>query len=328
MNQMLKQHNSQQSMENIENLKQILSNLMLLSFSQEEILIALTGIDSNDPTLNQINLDQKRITDQSKIVKDSLYALAMRTPQINSMINNELISMELNLEKVRENLEDALFPNARMNQQFVITAVNNLALLLNEALENLEKQMADGMEGDQECENPGSGKPGMNMLKETSENIKQQLQKMIEQMKNGKSGPMSQQLGESLMQHEMMQQMLRDLMNNGSVGSDAKSQLQKIDQLLEQNRRELMNKTINSQTITRQNLITTRLLEAEKAEMEREFENKRESESATDFYSNPVKFFEYKEKDNFSIEYLNKNSHQLNNFYNYIYKQYLQNMEK
>lgn len=328
MNQMLKQNNSQQSMENIENLKQILSNLMLLSFSQEEILIALTGIDSNDPTLNQINLDQKRITDQSKIVKDSLYALAMRTPQINSMINNELISMELNLEKVRENLEDALFPNARMNQQFVITAVNNLALLLNEALENLEKQMADGMEGDQECENPGSGKPGMNMLKETSENIKQQLQKMIEQMKNGKSGPMSQQLGESLMQHEMMQQMLRDLMNNGSVGSDAKSQLQKIDQLLEQNRRELMNKTINSQTITRQNLITTRLLEAEKAEMEREFENKRESESATDFYSNPVNFFEYKEKDNFSIEYLNKNSHQLNNFYNYIYKQYLQNMEK
>jgi DNA-binding transcriptional MerR regulator len=295
---------------------------MFLSFSQEEILMALTGIDSNDPMLNQINLEQKRISDQSKIVKDSLYALALRTPQINSLVNNELMSMELNLEKIRDQLEDAQFSNARVSQQFVITAVNNLALLLNEALENLEKQMADGMEGDQECENPGSGKPGMNMLKETSENIKQQLQKMIEQMKNGKTGPMSQQLGESLMQHEMMQQMLRDLMNNGSVGSEAKSQLQKIDQLLEQNRRELMNKTINAQTITRQNLITTRLLEAEKAEMEREFENKRESESATDFYSNPVKFFEYKEKDNFSIEYLNKNSHQLNNFYNYIYKQY------
>ena len=328
MNQMLKQNSTQQNMENIENLRQILSNLMVLSFSQEEILIALTGIDSNDPMLNQINLNQKRISDQSKIVKDSLYALAMRTPQINSLVNNELMSIELNLEKIRENLDDALFPNARMNQQFVITAVNNLALLLNEALENIEKQMADGMDGDQECEKPGSGKPGMNMLKQASENIKQQLEKMIEQMKNGSPGQMSQQLGESLMQHEMMQQMLRDIMNNGSVGSDAKSQLQKIDQMLEQNRRELMNKTINSQTITRQNLITTRLLEAEKAEMEREFENKRESESATDFYSNPVKFFEYKGKDNYSIEYLNKNSHQLNNFYNYKYKQYLNNIEK
>ena len=139
---------------------------------------------------------------------------------------------------------------------------------------------------------------------------------------------MSQQMGQSLMQHEMMQQMLRDLMNNGSVGSGTKEQLKYIDNMLEQNRKELMNKSINAQTIARQNLITTRLLEAEKAEMEREFENKRESESADEFYSNPIKFFEYKEKENFTIEYLNKNSHKLNNFYINKYKQYLNNIEK
>ena len=89
-----------------------------------------------------------------------------------------------------------------------------------------------------------------------------------------------------------------------------------------------MKKSINAQTIARQNLITTRLLEAENAEMEREFEEKRESESADDFYSNPVKFFEYKEKDNYTIEYLNKNSHKLNNFYNYKYKQYINSLQK
>ena len=151
---------------------------------------------------------------------------------------------------------------------------------------------------------------------------------MIDQMKNGQGQNMSQQMGQSLMQHEMMQQMLRDLMNNGSVGSGTKKQLQQIDNMLEQNRKELMNKSINAQTVARQNLITTRLLEAEKAEMEREFENKRESESADEFYSNPIKFFEYKEKENFTIEYLNKNSHKLNNFYINKYKQYLNNIEK
>ena len=62
--------------------------------------------------------------------------------------------------------------------------------------------------------------------------------------------------------------------------------------------------------------------------MEREFEEKRESESADEFFSNPVKFFEYKEKDNYTIEYLNRNSHKLNNFYNYKYKQYLNKMEE
>jgi len=74
-------------------------------------------------------------------------------------------------------------------------------------------------------------------------------------------------------------------------------------------------------------LITTRLLEAEKAEMERDFDDKRESKSADEFYSNPLKFFEYKENDNFTIEYLNKNSNKLSNFYNNKYKQYLNNIE-
>jgi len=328
MQQMLDSNMQRQNMENIENLKQILSNLILLSFSQEDILTELQGISDRDPSLIQLNQKQKKIVDQSNIVKDSLYALAMRTPQITTMVNNELLTLEINLKKATEQLEEGLFPNARVSQQFVITSTNNLALMLNEALENLEEQMANAEPGDQQGESQGNGKPGMSMMKESSENIKRQLEKMIQQMKNGKGQNMSQQMGESLMQHEIMQQMLRELINNGSVGSGAKQKLQHIDNMLEQNRKQLMNKNINSEMISRQNLITTRLLEAEKAEMEREFENKRESESAEDFYSNPVKFFEYKEKDNFTIEYLNKNSHKLNNFYINKYKQYLNNIEQ
>ncbi len=327
MQQMLDMNNQKQNQENIQNLRQILSNLILLSFTQEEVLTDMQGINVKDPKLTELNQKQKRILDQSNIVKDSLYTLAMRTPQISSMVNNELVSMEINLKKAKEQMEEALFSNALGSQQFVITAANNLALMLNEALENLEKQQANSQPGDQQCENPGNGSSGMGQMKEQAESIKQQLQKMIDQMKNGNPGKMSQQMGQSLMQHEMMQQMLRDMMNSGNVGSQAKDALKQIDDMLEQNRKELMNKSINAQTITRQNLITTRLLEAEKAELEREFEDKRESESAEDFYSNPVKFFEYKEKENYSIEYLNKNAHKLNNFYNKKYKQYLNNIQ-
>jgi hypothetical protein len=327
MQQMLDMNTQQQNMENITNLKQILSNLIFLSFAQENVLSGLNGIADKDPALLQLNKDQKRIFEQSKIVKDSLYTLAMRTPQITSMVNNELLAIEINLKKTGDEMQEALFPNARVSQQFVVTSLNNLALMLNEALENLEEQMANAQPGDQECENPGNGKPGMNSLKQASESIKEQLQKMIEQMKNGNQQNMSQQMGQSLMQHEMMQQMLREMMNNGSVGSDAKQQLQQIDNMLEQNRKELMNKSINAQTIARQNQITTRLLEAEKAELEREFEDKRESETADEFYSNPVRFFEYNGKENISIEYLNKNSHKLHNFYNNKYKQYLKNID-
>ena len=328
MQQMLNSNTMEQNMENIENLRQILGNLVYLSFGQEEILDGLTSINVNDPALNKLNQEQRKIQNQSQIVKDSLYALAKRTPQINTMVNNELLTLELNLGKALEQMEEGQFPNARASQQYVITSTNNLALMLDEALQNLEEQMANAQPGNQQCEKPGQGKPGMNMLKQQSQDIKQQLQQMIEQMKNGEGKPGNQQLGQSLMQHEMMQQMLREIMNNGQVGSGARKALQQIDDILEQNRKQLMNKNVNAQMISRQNQITTRLLEAEKAEMEREFEDKRESQTAEDFYSNPVKFFEYKEDKNFSIEYLNRNSHKLNNFYNNKYKQYLNNIEK
>jgi hypothetical protein len=327
MQQMLNSNTMQQNMENIQNLRQILSNLVYLSFEQENVLNGLAGINSIDPVLNELNLQQRRIKDQSRIVKDSLYALAKRTPQINSMVNNELITLELNLNKALDEMTEGLYPNARASQQFVMTASNNLALMLNEALENLEEQMANAQPGDQQCENPGQGKSGMNMLKQESESIKQQLQQMIEQMKNGNPQNMNQQMGQSLMQHEMMQQMLREIMNNGSVGSDARKTLQEIDNLLDQNRKQLMNKNINAQMISRQNQITTRLLEAEKAEMEREFEDERQSRTAEDFQSNPAQFFEYQIRDNSTLEYLNRNSHKLSNFYNNKYKQYLNNMQ-
>ena len=327
MQQMLNSNTMQQNMENIQNLRQILSNLVYLSFEQERLLNELSGININDPSLNNMNRQQLRIKNQSQIVKDSLYALAKRTPQINSLVNNELISMEMNLDKSLDEMAEGLYPNARSSQQFVMTSANNLALMLNEALENLEKQMANAQPGDQQCESPGQGQSGMNMLKQQSENIRNQLEQMIEQMKSGNPQQMNQQMGQSLIQHEMMQQMLREIMNNGSVGSDARRALQQIDEMLEQNRKQLMNKNVNTQMISRQNQITTRLLEAEKAELEREFEDERESRSAEDFHSNPVEFFEYQEKNNAIIEQLNRNSHKLNTFYNNKYKQYLNNIQ-
>ena len=329
MQQMLNSNTMKQNMENIQNLKQILSNLVYISFEQEDVIGGITGISSIDPVINEMNLKQHRLHEQTKIVKDSLYALAKRTPQISSLVNNELLSMQINLDKALNQMTEGLLPNARASQQYVMTSANNLALMLNEALDNLENMMQNAQPGDGEDQQPGQqGKPGMDLLKQQSESIKQQLEQMIEQMKSGNPQQMGKQMGESLIMHEMMQQMLREIMNSGGVGSEARKALQQIDHILEQNRRQLMNKNVNSQMINRHNLITTRLLEAEKAEMEREFEDERESRSAEDFYSNPAEFFEYRRKDNSTLEFLNRNSHQLNNFFNNKYKQYLNNMQK
>lgn len=327
MQQMLDSNEIREKTENIDNLRQILSNLIFMSFKQEEILKDLNNISVEDPVLNTLNFEQKKIKDQSEIVSDSLYALAGRTPQINTLVNNELLSLRLNLDKVCDQMEEGLFSNAKSSQQYIMTAINNLALMLNEALENLEKQLANSCSGCQQCENSGSKKDGFNLLKKTSENIRKQLEQMIEQLKNGGNQPGQKQFGQMLMRHEMMQQMLREIMNDGDIGSPARYHLQQIDNMLEQNRKELLNKNVKADMIARQNQITSRLLEAEKAEMERDYEKERESKVAEDFYSNPVEFFEYtKEKDVVTEDFI-RNSHKLTNFYIKKYKQYLNNFE-
>ena len=63
-----------------------------------------------------------------------------------------------------------------------------------------------------------------------------------------------------------------------------------IDQMMrqmEQTETDLVNRTITQQTIQRQQQIMTRLLQHEKAEMQREKEERRESHEANDLYSQP-----------------------------------------
>lgn len=322
MQQMLNANTMQQNMENIRDLQQILKNLLVLSFGQEEIITGISSSAVSDPDINRLTRKQHDLIRQSDIVKDSLYALAKRAPQIDNVVNNELLALNINLLRSSELLNEGLRSQAVTNQQLVLTATNNLALLLSDILKQIEDQMNNPQEGDGEGDGPQGKKMGG--LKQQSENLKDQLQKMLDQMKNGDQ-PMSRDLSESLMMHEMMQQMLRDLLNSGTFGESARKQLQEIDQILEQNRRELMNRRMNPQLVRRHNEIMTRLLEAERSERERDQDNKRESNTADEqFYSRPAEFFDFKQEQKNSIEFLEKGNVKLNNFYLDKFKNYME----
>lgn len=323
MQQMLNMSTMQQNMENIQNLKQILKNLLVLSFDQEDVLRGVSTTSGSDPVLIRLTRKQRDLMTQSEVIKDSLYALATRAPQIGNVVNNELMSMSINLNRSSELMNEGMNSQALTNQQLVITATNNLALMLSEILQQMEDMMNNAQEGDGDPQS-GQGGKQMGMMKEQSENLRQQLQQMIDQMKNGNQ-PMSREMSESLMMHEMMQQMLREMMNSGTIGESARKQLQDIDRMLEQNRRDLMNKNVNPAMVRRQNEIMTRLLEAERSEMERDQDNKRESNTADEqFYSNPAKFFDFEPDRNITIENLQRNNLKLNNFYQNKFKNYVE----
>jgi len=326
MDQMLKSNKKKENKVNIEDLKQILDNLILVSFDQEKLLNALSKIDYNNPLINQLKINQKNMYSQINFVKDSLYSLSKRTPEISSVINTELSALENNVVSSFDNLEAGNIGGARMYQQYVITAANNLALFLSEALDNLKKQDEASGSGDEDCDKPGGkgSKPSMSSLKESQNSIKEQLQQMIDQMKSGDMGKLSKSIGQTIAQQEIMQQLIRDMLSGATMGKEAKGQLQAVEQLLEQSRKDLINKNISNELINRQNLILSKLLEAEKSEFERDFDEKRESKTAIDIKkANPEGYFEYNNKTINENEILKRSNYQLRNFYDQKYNNFL-----
>jgi hypothetical protein len=330
MNQMLKNNKKKQNEENIDDLKQILDNLILVSFDQEKVLNSFSNIDFNNPLVRELRVKQKNLGGMVSFIKDSLYALSKRTPEISSVINKEMQALENNTSFSYEQLESGNIGGSRMYQQYSITASNNLALFLSEALENIKKQQNSegGSEGD--CEKPGGkgSKPGMKQLKDSQQSIKDQLQQMIDQMKKGELGKMGKSIGQTIAQQEIMQQMIREMLNGSSVGTKAQEQLKAVDQLLEQSRKELINRNISSDLINRQNLILSKLLDAEKSEIERDFEDKRESKTAIDIRKgNPEGYFEYNNALKNESEKIKRNNYKLKSFYDQKYTQFINKLK-
>lgn len=330
MGQMLNKNKKKKNEANIEDIKQILDNLILVSFGQERILNTIKVIDYNNPIINELKVKQLNMRSQVDIIKDSLYTLSKRAPEIGSIINKEMLLLENSVKLSFDNLETGNIGGARMFQQYGITAANNLALFLSETLENIKKQQNQEGEGEEDCDKPGGkgSKPGMKKLKDSQDSMKEQLQQMIDQMKKGDMGKLSKSIGQTLAQQEIMQQMIRDMLNGPTVGSQAKEQLKAIDQLLEQTGRDLISKNITSELINRQNLILSKLLDAEKSEIERDFEEERESKTATDVKKeNSEGYFEFKNKQKNERELIKRSNYQLKTFYDQKYNQFLKQIQ-
>ena len=74
-------------------------------------------------------------------------------------------------------------------------------------------------------------------------------------------------------------------------GKSGNAELKRIADNMEKTETDLVNKRISQETLNRQEEILTRLLEAEKAEREREQDEKRQSTESKDLI-NPCEIFE------------------------------------
>ncbi|HPG72891.1 MAG TPA: DUF4175 family protein, partial [Bacteroidales bacterium] len=334
MQNMKEQNMQMMAAENLDDLRQIIENLLSFSFAQEDILIEMTSLGIRSPKYRELIAEQKKIGDDFSIIRDSLNALATRMPEISSIIRKEMNQIVFKLSDIMQGFTGNAQHQTKADQQLVMTSANNLALLLLELMQTMQQQMAMQMQGNQNCKNcKSNSKSPMGQMRDMQKGMKQQMQQMIDQMKQGgdKSGKNQQQsknLAKMLAQQEIMQKMLNDMMTSGTLSPESAKILNEINRMMEENIRDMISGNVTEQSLRRQELILTRMLEVEKSEHERELDDKRKSNEARDYkISNPGDAFREKEREIRFNELLQQNNLKLNQFYKIKYKDYLQNLE-
>jgi hypothetical protein len=341
MNASMESQQAESLQENMEDLRALLENIIQLSFDQEEIMENLRVIERDDPKYVELGQRQKKLEDDSKMVEDSLFALSKRVVQIESIVNEEIGKINQNIEKAIADIGERMTANATTRQQYVMTSYNNLALLLDEALQQMQMQMANQMPGKGNCENPGgqgSGKSGdkMSKLQEQMGKKLEEMQKALEKgNQNGGRKPgmgnqgMSKEIAKMAAEQAAIRREIEKMAQKlNEQGKGEGKGLEEIAEQMEENEKDLVNEDITRETLRRQQDILTRLLESEKAEREREYDNKRESNSPNSYEkSNPEEYLEYNRRKAREVELLRTVPPDLKPYYKDRVNDYFLNFE-
>jgi len=302
---------------NMGQLRDILDNLIKLSFQQESIMDKFREVNQSDPRFIELSQAQLKIKEDALVLQDSLISLSKQDFRIQSIVTRKVEEMNRYFDESVEAMKERKKGDALSKQQFAMATVNDLALMLDDVL----SQMMDAM-------GMGGGQPQNARVPSMSE-LQQQLSNKIEQLKqSGKSGrQLSEELAKMAAEQEMIRQMLSDL-EEEMGGSGSGDKLNDIREKMEQSELDLVNKKLTDQLIQRQKDIMTRLLEAENAQKERELDEEREGERAKEIKrSIPSVFEEYFQAKEKEIELLKTIPPKLNPYYKKEVNHYFKRLE-
>ena len=340
LEQNLEKQLQEETAEDATALRQLLKNVLLASFEQENLIKNLYMQNPRLSNYQDYVRKQYELQEVMKRTKDSLYMIGKRQPMVSNFIFDEINKIEKESKKAINNLNNWTFGPAAINQQNLMTSLNNLALFLSDVLQQMEQQNSMSQmnsDGAMKCNNPkntgnsSNSKPSMKTLKQLQQDLNKQMEALQKEMQNGKKQgkEISEALAKMAAQQEAirraMQQMKEQMSKEGNLKNA--SFVQEMIEDMEKTEKDLYNKNLTYETIKRQKQIEIRMLEAEKAEQQQETDNLRKSETAkNDYNSNLIKNFQYNVIKNNNFESMNRNNLNFNLYYRKKIQEYFNNV--
>ena len=343
MEAMQQQSESASASEDMDALRALLENILTLSFEEELLMSELKAANEQDPRYVGHGQNQRKLKDDAVMVEDSLFALSMRIPQLASAVNREIGLVNRHMGKALEGFGDRLTADIAMNQQYVMTSFNNLALLLDEALQQMQQQQAQKQPGSGNCEKPGgSGNPSPTPKAGDMKKMQQALGKKLEQMKEKmgegankgqagqkKPGGMSKELAQIAAEQAALRKMAQEKAKKlNEDGSGEGNGMKEIAKQMEELERDLVNRQVDEATLKRQQDLITRLLEAENAERIRGEKEDRTSRTGDDaLKADPPQATEYLRRKMNELELLRTVPAELLPYYRERVNEYFNTLE-
>jgi chromosome segregation ATPase len=161
--------------------------------------------------------------------------------------------------------------------------------------------------------------------------MQKQLNEQIAQLKNGKKPgqQMSKELSQIAQKQAALRRALGELEKSLQKGKEKSGGLADVKQMMEKTERELLNKKFTPETIMRQQQILSRLLESEKALMERELDQKREAEKpdSKERTTLPAEIRDLLQKNRSQKEQLQQGTPKLSEMYQDVFDKYFESIQ-
>ena len=282
LNSMLESNSEEMQIENIETLREILDNLIILSFSQEKLIEKTQKTKVTSSEFIALVRQQQKLVLDSKIIEDSLFALSKRAVKIQSKINSEITLIKDNMNESKNFLEERRVKKSAEKQQFVMTSANNLALLLSEILKSMQmdlSMMPSSCKKPKNCNNPkNSNNPSMSEIKKAQKQLNKNMKngKQNGQKNKGKNKMSSKDLMQLARKQGLIKSELEKLENNNQ-GSKGSKLIDEMKKQMEENEYDIINNNISNMTFERLDQLIENFIDYEKAKKEEGEEEKRES---------------------------------------------------
>ena len=334
MQAQMQQGEQEQMEEDMQALRQLLENLVTLSFDQEELIGEISKTQTNTPRYVDLVQNQYKLKDDFKIVEDSLHALSKRIFQIETFVMEKVGEIKVSMKKSTDELEERKKPQAGEQQHKSMKSLNDLAVMLDEVMQQMQQQMAQQMQGNQMCNNPGnSGKSGMvpkDKMGEGQKSLNKQMEDMMKQMKDGKNGQggNSEEFAKMAQRQSALRKALEEKRKKAQEQGQGSKDLQEMIDAMNKTETDLVNKRLTNEMMKRQQDILTRLLKHEKADRQREFDNKRKAEIGQKKERKmPPTLEEYIKKREAEIEMFKTVSPALKPYYKFLVEEYFKELK-